>query len=241
MRWTEGGWLKRDDRYQLIYSGGSERKHGVGILVDKETARTIKGSISINERVMMIKISAKPFDINVIQVEMPTTDYDDDEVNMVYGEVEKLMKKTKNNEVTVILGDFNAKVGSVREVLTVGPFGLGERNNHRERLVEFAKTNKLMIANTGYSLPKWRLYMWTSPDGSVKNQIDYILVPNRFRNGVKQVKTYPRADCYTDHNPVVLDMSVHLKMRKVKPSNKTDFDLFITNEAKKIEYFGQNG
>src|SRR5206468_309991 len=42
-------------------------------------------------------------------------------------------------------------------------------------------------------------------------QIDYILVRQRFRNGVKRSWSYPGADVYTDHNPVVMQMNVKLK------------------------------
>lgn len=137
----------------------------------------------------------------------------------------------------MFLCDFNAKVGKAREILTVGPFGLGQRNDCADRLIEFSKANKLFITNAWYSLPKHRLYTWTRPDNSVRNQIAYILVLIRFRNGMKQVKTYPGPDCCTDHNPVVMDMSVRLKkLKKTKRTNRIDFDRLITDENKRLEY-----
>ena len=36
VQWAESGILKRDDGYQLVYSGGEKCEHGVGILVDKK-------------------------------------------------------------------------------------------------------------------------------------------------------------------------------------------------------------
>ena len=34
-------------------------------------------------------------------------------------------------------------------------------------------------------------YTWITPDGKTRNQIDYIMINTRFRNSVKQAKTYP--------------------------------------------------
>ena len=35
----------------------------------------------------------------------------------------------KNNEVLIVIGDFNSKVGRGKEDNVVGPHGLGERND----------------------------------------------------------------------------------------------------------------
>jgi hypothetical protein len=60
--------------------------------------------------------------------------------------------------------------------------------------------------------------------GTVRNQIDYILVNNRFRNSIKRVTTYPGADIGSDHNPLVADISLKLKRIRVS-QNKRRIDL----------------
>ena len=54
------------------------------------------------------------------------------------------MKKSQKKDVTVIMGDFNAKVGRQQDSKVKGRFGLGGRNNAGGKLVD----NKLCIANT---------------------------------------------------------------------------------------------
>src|SRR3954469_7024517 len=50
-----------------------------------------------------------------------------------------------------------------------------------------------------------------------KNPIDYILSDDkRFRNGVRNSKAMPGADCGSDHNPIV--MTIGIKLRRVKRS-----------------------
>ena len=69
-----------------------------------------------------------------------------------------------------------------------------------------------------------RLFTWTSPDGKTKNQIDYILVQKRWRSSLRCAKTYPGADCGSDHELLVA--SLEMKLRKTrKPAAPIRFDL----------------
>ena len=76
---------------------------------------------------------------------------------------------------SVIIGDWNAKVGSQKTPGVTGKFGLGVQNEAGQRLIEFCQENALVIANTLFQQHKRRLHTWTSPDGQNQNQIDYIL------------------------------------------------------------------
>ena len=46
-------------------------------------------------------------------------------------------RQCKNNEVNVIMGDFNAKVGNETSGKTIGPFGLGKRNERGDRPIHW--------------------------------------------------------------------------------------------------------
>jgi len=106
----------------------------------------------------------------------------------------------------VLTGDFNAKVGGAggKETAIRG-FGLGERNEAGERLIEVCDTNELRIMNTCFKKPK-RRYTWTFPDGKYKNQIDYVLVKRRWKSIVQDVQTRPGADCGWDHELLVVTL-----------------------------------
>ena len=54
-----------------------------------------------------------------------------------------------------------------------------------------------------------------------RNQIDYIMISTRFRNSVKQTKTYPDADIGSDHNPVVATVKINLKKDKEESEHGT--------------------
>ena len=79
----------------------------------------------------------------------------------------------------MILGDLNSKVGDDSHVnwpSVTGKFGLGDRNNRGDRLLQFCSINNLAIVNTFYKHKKTRLVTWVSPDGKTRNQIDFVIV-----------------------------------------------------------------
>ena len=103
-------------------------------------------------------------------------------------------------DVLFIIGDRNAKVGSQETPGVIGKFGLGVWNESGQRLIEFWQENALVIANTVFQQHKRRLYTWTSPGGQHRNQIDYILCIQKWRNSIQSAKTRLGADCGSDHD-----------------------------------------
>ena len=113
-------------------------------------AKSMMGFWAISDRVIMMKLEAKPFNINVMQVYAPTQDHDGEEIEMFYQEIQNGIKYAKSDEVICIMGDLNAKVGDERHSNIVGMHGLGGRNERGERLIQFCQENKLIIANTSF-------------------------------------------------------------------------------------------
>lgn len=167
---------------------------------------------------MLLQLRAKPVNINIIQVYAPTAAKTQDHlIEPFYEDVKQVLEKLKAHECNIVMGDFNSKIGEGAVDETVGSFGLGERNERGDRLVQFCQEEQLVITNTFFKLPPRRLYTWTSPAHSpehiVRNQIDFVLVNKRFKNSFKSAKTYPGADVNSDHNPVVA--IIHTKMKKL--------------------------
>ncbi len=211
VRWKGQGDEVDDDGVRIIFSGGDKHERGVAIVLEKEVAKRIIEIEQCNDRLMMIKISATPVDIAIIQVYMPTTTHNDDEIEIMYEQIEKLINKQKGNTNVVVMGDFNASVGEGRDDNVIGKYGLGKRNERGQVLSDFCKKRQLVVTNTWYQQEKRRRYTVKSPGDSKRYQIDYILVRQRYRNGVKCCRSYPGADVFTDHNLVAMQMSVKLK------------------------------
>lgn len=70
-----------------------------------------------------------------------------------------------------------------------------------------------------------------NPSLTVRNQIDYITINNRFKNSIKSAKTLPGADVPTDHNLLVATINIRFKTvsKHNKRPMKTDIEL-LKNE-----------
>jgi hypothetical protein len=73
---------------------------------------------------------------------------------------------------------------------------------------------ELTLANTWFKQHRRRLATWTSPDGITKNQIDYIGIQRKWRTSISNCKTYPGADCDTDHNLLVATLKIRIGRQK---------------------------
>jgi len=161
VRWTGAGKINSDDK-KIIYSGGKNHIRGVGIIFDSKTATAIKGYWTISDRVLVVKMQGQPFDITLIQVYAPTSDSSDEDIDTFYAEVEQANKLSKSKEVVIIMGNFNSKIGKGKHEDIVGNYGLGERNERGERLLEWAQANDI-IGNTWFTQHPRRLWTWQSP------------------------------------------------------------------------------
>ena len=93
-------------------------------------------------------VQGKPFNIIVIQVYAQTSNDKEDQVEHFYDDLQELLELTPKKDVTFIIGDWNAKVGSQEIPGVTGKFGLGVQNEAGQRLTEFCQGNTLVMANT---------------------------------------------------------------------------------------------
>ena len=130
-----------------------------------------------------------------------------------------MTKKIPKGDITMMMGDFYAKV--VRQRITgpaVGPYGLGEANDAGERFREFCEEQELVLVNTWFKRHLRRLYTWKSPDSKIRNQIDYIAIDHKWKTSVIDCTIYPGADYDTDHHLLVA--TTRLRLRKLYNKNK---------------------
>ena len=83
----------------------------------------------------------------VIQVYALTSNVEQAKVQWFYEHLQDILELTPKKDVVLILGDWNAKVGS-QEILGVTVnFALGVQNEAGQRLTEFCQENALVIEN----------------------------------------------------------------------------------------------
>ena len=84
----------------------------------------------------------------VIQAYAPSSNTEEAEVERFYEDLQDLLELTPKKDVLLIIGDWNAKVGSEETPGVTGRFGLGVRNEAGQRLIEFCQENTLVIVTT---------------------------------------------------------------------------------------------
>ena len=137
---NETRWLKNGnfmiDNSTMIYSGGDKHERGVGLLLDQYISKCVLGYWTVSDRVLLVKIQGNPFNITIIVVYASMTGSTEEEIDAFYKTLEEAKSQCKPNEVNIIIGDLNAKVGSKTDGRTVGPHGAGERNECGEKWVQ---------------------------------------------------------------------------------------------------------
>ena len=226
--------------HTLIYSGHKkDHKHGIGLLHSKVVYKSVLGYCAPSDRILLVRIHGKPFNVSVIQVYAPTSASSEEEIEVFYSDLEDAHKKCGNQDIVIVMGDLNAKVGGEQDPLQeiVGKHGLGERNDCGDLWVDWCATHEQVIMDTWFQHHQRHLYIWKSPGDGVRNQIYYITMNKRFRNAITQVKGYPGADCGRDHVPIVATMNVKLKTLKRKKVYVTlQLDLLTADNEYSREY-----
>ena len=184
----------------------------------------------------MLKIEGKPFNVVIVQCYAPTQDHSDEVIEEYYNEIQECLKLVKSTDDLIVMGDWNAKVGKEETAHITGKFGLGDRNLRGERLIQFCQEENLIVTNTFYQHHKRRLYTWMSPGDQHRNQIDFILVKNCFKNHVKDVRTYPGADAMSDHNLLVTKLKLKLKLPE-KSQRQDSYEVNLLKQDKYREQF----
>ena len=84
-----------------------------------------------------IRFQGKPFNITVIQAYAPTSNTEEAEVERFFEDLQDLLELTFKKDVLLIIGNWNAKVGSQETPGVTRKFGLGVWNEAGQRLIEF--------------------------------------------------------------------------------------------------------
>ena len=95
---------------------------------------TVIGCCQVSSRLITIHLRAARFNIAIVQVYAPTSDYDDNEIEEFYDQLQNVIDQTPK-VILVVEGDWNAKVGrdaSANWQGICGPFCNGDTNERTQ-------------------------------------------------------------------------------------------------------------
>ena len=113
-----------------------------------------------------VHLEGKTFKITVYGL---TSNTEETEVERFYEDLKDLLELTPKKDVLLIIGDWNAKVGSQETPGVTGKVRLGIGNEAGQILIEFCQESALVIANTRFQQCKIRFYTWASPWSTLKS------------------------------------------------------------------------
>ena len=116
------------DGIRMICTAAKQDQGGIAILLDRETSMRVTKIVLQNDHLLLVKIQAEPADLVIIQVYMPTSTHEDNEVEEMYEQLDCLIKAENGNTNLMVMGDWNCIIGEGQDEKEVGTFGLGTRN-----------------------------------------------------------------------------------------------------------------
>jgi len=142
VRWDGQGHFTTLDGHTNVYSGRlTQGMSGVALWIHRKLAGALVGYEPNSDRVLVVRLKAKPRNLTLMQVYGPTTAATDEEMGRFYQDLSQAVK-----QVLLVMGNFNTKVGR-REPSAmssaVGLYGLGETNEAGGQLEDFCLEHQL--------------------------------------------------------------------------------------------------
>ena len=136
-----------------------------------------------------------------------------------YNTNDKILEKQTHYTI-IVMGDFNAKVGGQTNTSerATGCFGLSQRNERGDTLVECATSKNVKIMNTQFQKKAGRRWSWTSPDGHTKIEIDYIMTNKP--SMVTDVTIINRINIGSDHRMIMGSVTLNTRAERRKLLDK---------------------
>nr|KAG5685192.1 hypothetical protein BaRGS_011091 [Batillaria attramentaria] len=172
------------------------KNYKIGVL-GLSTAGTHRlGTCQLPHHHSQIHHKRKDIKLNIIQCYAPTNDAEQEKKDDFYQQLQTVIDRGGAKDMTILMGDFNAKIGSDNTGYedTMGTHGLGQMNENGERFADFCALNQLVIGGSIFPHKRIHKATWRSPDHVTENQIDHICISRKFRRSWRDVRVMRGAD-----------------------------------------------
>lgn len=175
------GRLDLPSGHTLYYAGDDNKTNaGVGFYVPASLNKDIMDFKPISARVaqLVIWLSSRRT-LRLIQVHAPHSAHANEDYEAFLDDLSSLLSDGRATR-TIIMGDFNAKIGQCQnDEQVIGNHGFNVRNERGQKLVEFCEDHRLFVLNSFYQKKPQRRWTWQSPNATTRNEIDYMLSPHQ--------------------------------------------------------------
>ena len=217
-----------DSSYTLYHSGRNDNsgQQGVAFALSPSANSALIAWEPISPRIALARFNGRPFNLTVIATYAPTLQSEDAIKDEFYEHLQDVVNTVPRRDMLIIAGDWNARTGPADATTNhiIGKFGLGQRCENGDRLINFADLNRLCISSTRFQHPRRHLLTWYSNDGRTAHQIDHILIRSRWASSIEDCRAYRGAETGnkggSDHMLVRAKLKLHLTRRCKHPRPK---------------------
>ncbi|KAK2717714.1 hypothetical protein QYM36_006482 [Artemia franciscana] len=198
IRWKGVGQEMLDHGHMLLY-GGEDNHHraGVGLMMSPAAYRTMLKWTPINGRILFARLATTHTKLSVIVCYALTNEMDYDIKDSFYETLQAVTKNIPKHDVLCVDCDLNAKI-----------------NENGALLADFALSNDLVVGGTLFEHKNMQKYIWSSPDGSTRNQIDHFLITRRWRTSLLDVRGYRGVDTQSEYMLMIAQIQIKLRAKR---------------------------
>jgi len=207
--------------YDCFYSGVSKDKRaqqGVAVLIRKKYRKCITSWEPINERLIKINLTIRGRKITILGVYAVNDDTLANNKDKFFESLHCEINKISGTREIIILGDLNSRTGMKQHNKVVGQYGEPTKNDNGCRLITLCEQNELKITNGFYQHRDIHKYTWTQNTRRLKSIIDYLIIKQKSRLLVTDVRVYRGATCGSDHH--LLKAKIALGIDKTQTKEK---------------------
>lgn len=233
------GYRQLTNKHTLYYSGVSQErraKEGVGIIITEEMNKNVIKYKPVNSRIIRVSIKTNDIGevINIIQIYGPVEGAHEEEILEFYINLQRELDEAReDNEATIIMGDWNSRVGNDknRGMGCMGIYGEPTINRNGIKMIEFCRRNDLVVGNTMWYQQIDEKYTFVAEERNARSLIDYFVYTQSLIKIIQKVQTKKEAEAGTSHRLVTAQMEVSIGRNE----EKKEYSKIAIQELKKKE------
>ena len=160
--------------------------------------------------------------MSVIVCYAPTETSDDAAKDQFYDDLSVTVNHTSRHDVTIVMGDLNAVIGSDRVARRgiICPVCSGFANDNGSRLLDFCASNDLRVGSSWFPRKRINQLTWYSHDGVTRKFLDHVIISRRWFSCMTSCRVFKSAELgSSDHR--LFAFSLRLRTKACKQTTPT--------------------
>ena len=189
----------------------------MALIISKEKVSTLLEWEPLSDGLIRARFNSKHCRLTISQCYAPKNEAEEEDKNDWYEELQQAGSKVSQDDMLLIMGDLNAKVGADNTDCNraMGRHGCGVFNDNGKRLID----NNCVIGGTIFPHRNIHKLTWKSPEGTTVTQIDHILISGKYRRSLQDVRVCRGADVNSDHHLVTATIKLKLRLSTFSQGN----------------------